>query len=111
MPSNRRTDFAAFVLDLLDFMEKKIREAAEPRSASNRQFPPQGVVRVGRKQTGAPSSYSGALGMQPGAAAKRGGAALVATVPVAAPASAQRRLAPVIVCPRSIPETPYFIGF
>jgi hypothetical protein len=27
MPSNRRTDFAAFVLDLLDFMENKIREA------------------------------------------------------------------------------------
>jgi hypothetical protein len=97
MPSNRRTDFAAFVLDLLDFMEKKIREAAEPRSASNRQFPPQGVVRVGRKQTGAPQQQliQARLGCSP--------------APVAAPA--QRRLAPVIVCPRSIPETPYFIGF
>jgi hypothetical protein len=29
MPSNRRTEFAPFVLDLPDFMEKKIREAID----------------------------------------------------------------------------------
>jgi len=29
MPSNRRTDFTAFVLDLLDFMEEKIHEAVD----------------------------------------------------------------------------------
>jgi hypothetical protein len=29
MPSNRRTEFAAFMLDLLDFMEEKIREAID----------------------------------------------------------------------------------
>ena len=29
MTSDRRTDFAAFVLDLLDFMEEKIREAID----------------------------------------------------------------------------------
>src|SRR5260370_874916 len=31
MPSNRRTDFAPFVLDVLDFMEEKIREALDDK--------------------------------------------------------------------------------
>jgi hypothetical protein len=33
MPSNRRTEFASFVLDLLDFMEEKIREARDDESS------------------------------------------------------------------------------
>jgi hypothetical protein len=33
MPSNRRTDFTAFILDLLDFLEEKIREALEDESS------------------------------------------------------------------------------
>jgi hypothetical protein len=33
MPSNRRTEFTAFVLDLLDFMEEKIREALDDESS------------------------------------------------------------------------------
>ncbi|SIN82780.1 hypothetical protein SAMN05443247_00012 [Bradyrhizobium erythrophlei] len=33
MPSNRRTEFAPFVLDLLDFMEEKIREAIDNESS------------------------------------------------------------------------------
>jgi hypothetical protein len=33
MPSNRRTDFTAFVLDLMDFIEEKIRESIDDESS------------------------------------------------------------------------------
>jgi hypothetical protein len=33
MPSNRRTEFAPFMLDLLDFVEEKIREAIDDESS------------------------------------------------------------------------------
>jgi hypothetical protein len=33
MTSPRRTDFAAFILDFMDFIEKKIREAVETEAS------------------------------------------------------------------------------